>query len=126
MSNEKKSNCVLNRYRILSKKLIIQSQWLLKFNKLIILPLLLLFGVANACNGDESRNISIQCEEIEWADVQQMVQPYLSDIEYTALVMQGQSSEYNAAVAAGHVLAYEAELPRIVRSVLSSIVEADC
>lgn len=95
-------------------------------NIIVVLPALL-GGCINAySNDDNRRGISLPCDQIHWSDIEQLVQPYISDLEYTALVMQGQSSEYDLTVAAAQALAYTAEIPQVVRLVLLEIVESDC
>lgn len=64
------------------------------------------------------------CEDVTWNDVVLLVQPYINDTIYTALVMQGLSSEYHPSAAARQVL--DESLPEDVKVILKSIIEADC
>ena len=64
------------------------------------------------------------CEQYGWSEVEYLVQPYLSDVLYTALVMQGQSADYRASAAAEQAL--DKHMPESVKEILRSIIAANC
>lgn len=66
------------------------------------------------------------CMQYDWDKVQQLVQPYLSDVLYTSLVMQGQSSEYRPSAAVTHVLGMQVPLPEEVHNLLLTLKKSDC
>jgi len=70
------------------------------------------------------RPLALICEEFSWADVEDMVRPYLSDELQTALTMQGQSSEYRVSAAASQAL--EDSMPEAIKKVLNALIDADC
>lgn len=84
---------------------------------------------ANATSFEEKqketdKSVLIQCKHIAWQDVQLLVQPYLSDTLNTALVMQGQSSNYKVSIAAEQLI--NEPLPDIIKTILRAIIQADC
>ncbi|MFW8589229.1 hypothetical protein ACOI22_00310 [Glaciecola sp. 2405UD65-10] len=82
---------------------------------------------ANATSFEEKETdklLLIQCKHIAWQDVQLLVQPYLSDTLNTALVMQGQSSNYKVSIAAEQLI--DEPLPDIIKTILRAIIQADC
>jgi hypothetical protein len=85
----------------------------------------LLFILAPACsyNGENEHYSSNICEEYEWHDVVTLVQPYLNETLYAALIMQGQSSEYHPS-AASHVM--DKSLPKDVQNILNLLIAAKC
>ena len=72
---------------------------------------------------DDSR-LNLSCDDFSWSDIEQLVQPYLSDELYTALVMQGQSSEYRSSAAASQ--AFDNNLPASVKRILRALIDKDC
>ncbi len=68
--------------------------------------------------------LNLVCEDFNWDAVLKLVQPYLSDFLYTALVMQGESSEYRVSAAA--LEAMDDSLPEPIRRVLQAMIDADC
>jgi len=64
------------------------------------------------------------CEQYGWSEVEYLVQPYLSDVLFTALVMQGQSADYRASAAAEQAL--EKHMPENVKAILRSIITENC
>lgn len=64
------------------------------------------------------------CKNYDWAKVEELVEPYLDETSFTALVMQGLSSEYNTSIAAHQAL--EPQLPEDIYKILSRIVELNC
>ena len=52
-------------------------------------------------SGDENEHVlNITCQDYSWSDVEVLVQPYLNGVLYTALIMQGQNSDYDESIAA--------------------------
>ncbi len=64
------------------------------------------------------------CQDYSWSDVEALVQPYLDEVLYTALVMQGQSSNYKVSMAA--IQAMDESLPDVIKRILQSLIDADC
>jgi len=64
------------------------------------------------------------CEKYGWSEVEDLARPFLSDVLYTALVMQGQSADYRASSAAEQAL--EPHMPEHVKEILRAIIEANC
>lgn len=72
-----------------------------------------------------SSRTSVNCEEYDWNSVERMVEPYITDGLYTALVMQAQSSEYKVAAAADHALGLSETYPDSLVLLLKDI-RKDC
>lgn len=72
----------------------------------------------------QSHKIVVECKDIAWADIQTLVQPYLSDDLNAALVMQGQNANYKVSLAAEQVIGEP--LPDVIITILESIIAADC
>lgn len=66
----------------------------------------------------------MECKDIAWSDIQTLVEPYLSDDLNAALVMQGQSANYKVSLAAEQVISEP--VPDIIKTLLKSIIAADC
>ena len=64
------------------------------------------------------------CQDYSWSDVEALVQPYLDEVLYAALVMQGQSSNYKVSMAA--IQAMDESLPDVIKRILQSLIDADC
>ena len=73
---------------------------------------------------DGNHKLEISCQNYTWSDVEELVQPYLDDTLYVALVMQGQSSEYNVSVAAKEAM--DKSLPKNIKRILNAIIKAGC
>ena len=73
---------------------------------------------------DKNQPLNLTCKDISWDDVQLLVQPYLDDELITALVMQGQSSNYHVSAAASQAI--DKNMPEVVQRILSAIIKADC
>lgn len=66
------------------------------------------------CNAaDDKQSLSMSCEDYRWSDVETLVQPYLDDELYVALVMQGQSSNYSISAAASQAM--DESLPDVIK-----------
>ena len=92
--------------------------------KLIFVVFFFLFATSSAFAKDGASMPKVVCEDVSWNDVLLLVEPYLSDTLYTALVMQGSSSEYHASAAAKQAM--DKSLPEDVRRTLTLIIEAGC
>lgn len=69
-------------------------------------------------------NASNICDVYAWHDVVELVQPYLNETLYVALIMQGQSAEYHASVAASQAM--DKSLPKEVQNILNLLIAAKC
>ncbi|MGB1199545.1 MAG: hypothetical protein ACPG46_10890 [Thalassotalea sp.] len=67
---------------------------------------------------------SLTCEDFNWSDVVTLVEPYLDETLYVALVMQGQSSDYKTSIAASMVI--DNSFPINIQKILEFIVKSDC
>ena len=94
----------------------------------VLMMSILLSGCASMPVSQEVHNaeLRLRCEQFTWSDVEQLAQPYLSDFLYTALVMQGQSSNYMVSEAAAQVLATADYLPESVKVILGALKDANC
>lgn len=91
-------------------------------NYLIFALLILLSGISFA--GDDKRSLNLTCQDYSWSDVEALVEPYLDEVLYTALVMQGQSDNYKTSLAASQAL--DKSLPEAVQRILQALIDADC
>ena len=73
---------------------------------------------------DLYKPLAMTCQDYSWSDVEALVQPYLDDTLYTALVMQGQSANYKTSEAATQAM--DESLPDVVKRILRAIIKADC
>jgi hypothetical protein len=81
--------------------------------------------LSNACFANsQNKKLNLTCQDYSWSDVQVLVSPYLDDDLYTALVMQGLSSNYKTAIAAQQAM--DKSLPEIIKKTLQSLIDADC
>ena len=83
----------------------------------------MLFSVTGY-SAENNRPLNMTCQDYSWSDVEALVQPYLDDTLFTALVMQGQSSNYKTSEAA--IQAMDKSLPDVVTRILQSLIMADC
>ncbi|WP_144393788.1 hypothetical protein [Pleionea sediminis] len=90
---------------------------LLSILSFCVLPLL-------ADSEQEDKPLELSCQDFEWQDVEELVRPHLDDTLYTALVMQGQSSEYRTSAAARQVI--HESLPHVIQRILQALIDADC
>ena len=88
----------------------------------VILSLFLVTFVAHGASKPQS--IVMDCQDYSWNDVEVLVQPYLDDVLYTALVMQGQSSNYKTSEAASQAMGES--LPEVVQKILKALIKANC
>ena len=83
----------------------------------------MLFSVA-AYGAENNLSLNMTCQDYSWSDIESLVQPYLDDELFTALVMQGQSSNYETSAAAAQAM--DDSLPDVVKRILRSIIKAGC
>ena len=61
--------------------------------------------VSSQVNASEKENsVNKVCQLYGWSEVEDLVQPYMDVVLHTALIMQGQSSEYRASEAASQAI----------------------
>jgi len=92
--------------------------------KALLCSLILVCCALNVQGHENKRVLNLSCQNFTWSDVQTLVEPYLDDTLYVALVMQGQSSEYNASEAAS--MAMDEKLPEVIKMILKSIIKENC
>jgi len=85
---------------------------------------ILLFCTVSLHANEPSKPLNMVCEDYSWSDVEQLAQPYLDDVLQTALVMQGQSSDYKVSEAAS--FAMDKSMPDVVKRILQALIDADC
>ena len=82
-------------------------------------------SVTTAVNSaDINPDLKMTCQDYNWSDVETLVQPYLDDSLFTALVMQGQSSNYKTSAAASQAM--NEALPDVTKRILRALIKADC
>jgi len=103
----------------------LQVNSLLKFITTVFIGLIISISAytAKSDSGTSGAENKI-CEKYGWSEVEYLVQPYLSDVLYAALVMQGQSADYRASAAAEQAL--EKQMPENVKKILRAIIAANC
>lgn len=91
-----------------------------------IIPVLLVSAFTGVMSTDSYANplSTFNCKDHDWDSVQTLVQPYLDETLYTALVMQGQSANYNTSAAASQAM--DKSLPDYINKTLKAIVDANC
>lgn len=89
-----------------------------------MLALMCIFTSFIAHSESDNRKLDLSCQNFSWGDVEELVQPYLNDSQYANLVMQGLSSEYRTSAAAHQAM--KATLPKVIKRMLTSLIEADC
>lgn len=92
---------------------------------IFIATLILLFALVLQAS-EKNKNLNLSCQDYNWSDVESLVAPYLDDVLYTALVMQGQSSNYKVSEAARQANAMDETLPDVVKKLLQALIKADC
>ena len=73
---------------------------------------------------ENTQLLTINCQDYDWSDVERLVQPYIDDVLMTALIMQGQSSNYVTSSAATYAM--DESLPPDVKRILRSLIDAGC
>ena len=73
---------------------------------------------------ENNNQLELTCQDYSWSDVETLVQPYLDDVLLTALVMQGQSSNYKVSEAA--IQAMDKSLPDPIKRILKALIDANC
>jgi len=92
--------------------------------KKIIAILALTLFTTTSYSAEHTKALNISCDDFSWDDVQTLVQPYLDDVLYNALIMQGQSSNYDTSEAAKQAM--DDKLPDAMKRILQSIIDANC
>lgn len=92
--------------------------------KNIITIFIILFFSVTASGTENNRTLNMTCQDYNWSDVETLVQPYLDDVLFTALVMQGQSSNYKVSEAA--IQAMDESLPDPIKRILKALIDANC
>ena len=90
---------------------------------IIAIFITLLFSIT-ASGSENNRILNMTCQDYNWSDVEILVQPYLDDVLFTALVMRGQSSNYKVSEAARQAM--DKSLPVPVKRILKALIDADC
>jgi len=75
-------------------------------------------------SSEKNNHLKLTCQDYSWTDVETLVQPYLDDVLFTALVMQGQSSNYKVSEAA--IQAMDKSLPDAIKRILQALIDANC
>ena len=86
--------------------------------------LILIFFSLSSYASEKNNLLNMTCQDYNWSDVETLVQPYLDDALFTALVMQGQSSNYKVSEAA--IQAMDDSLPDVVKRILRSLIKENC
>ena len=73
---------------------------------------------------EKNKSLNMVCKDYSWSDVETLVMPYLDDELYTALVMQGQSSNYESSAAASQAM--DDSLPDVIKRILQALIVANC
>lgn len=68
-------------------------------------------------------SIIINCDVIDWNDVEDLVEPYMSELLHNALIGQALSSEYQVSEAASQALIMDKPHPEIITRILQSIAQ---
>ncbi len=89
---------------------------------LTITFLIILLGYS--FSGQYRGNLNLTCQDYSWGDVESLASPYLNETLLTALVVQGQSSNYKTSEAA--IQAMDDSLPDAIKRILQSLISADC
>lgn len=92
--------------------------------KTISLMVFLMLSTGVGHGAGKSEPLGINCQDYSWSDVELLVQPYLDDVLYTALVMQGQSANYKTSEAA--MQAMDESLPEDVKGILRGLIDGGC
>ncbi len=92
--------------------------------KNIVISLVLALSVIDAHSNEQKNALDLTCLDFSWSDVEILVEPYLNDTLNTALVMQGQSSDYKTSEAAS--MAMNSSLPDVIQRILNFLIKADC
>ena len=92
--------------------------------KNIVLSIILILAAKQGYANGHEKGLNLTCEDYSWSDVEALVEPYMDDSLYTALVMQGQSSGYKTSIAAAHAM--DNSLPDVIKRILNSLIKSDC
>jgi len=64
------------------------------------------------------------CQKYDWDKIVYLVEPYMDENMHTALIMQGQSSDYNTAQAAYQALGSVDN--KEIEAILEQVIKANC
>lgn len=92
--------------------------------KRVIVGFFLLIFSCSSYGIENNKPLNMVCNDYSWSDVETMVVPYLDDVLYTALVMQGQSSNYEISAAASQAM--DDSLPDVIKRILQALIVANC
>ena len=81
---------------------------------------------SNTPLGITGRVITINCDALEWEDIEDLVRPYQDENLQMALMHQRQSSGYCLKAAAEQAMADSDAMPEAITLLLQAIVEAKC
>lgn len=76
--------------------------------------------------GITGRVITINCDALEWEDIEALVAPYLHVDLQINLMHQRQSSNYRLMAAAEEAMAIAEDMPEAIAVLLQAIVDAKC
>jgi len=94
-------------------------------SKNIVIAILFNMLIVSSCHSAEkSPLLKIKCDDISWGDVEDLAEPYMSEVIHTALIGQALSSEYNVAAAADQALTMDKPHPEIITRIMKAI--RDC
>lgn len=92
--------------------------------KRVVICFFLLMFSFSSYGIENKKPLNIVCSAYSWSDVETLVMPYLDDMLYTALVMQGQSSNYEVSAAASQAM--DDSLPDVIKRILQALIDANC
>jgi len=95
---------------------------------LIILALLSITDMARADHRNDT-SLKLTCADFGWGDVEDMATPFMPEDLATALVMQGESSNYDVSAAARQAIPGPNDgytLPSGIKKILQAIIDAGC
>jgi len=92
--------------------------------KNIIITIVLSSFINSVIAAENNKHLQVTCQDYTWSDIEILVQPYLDDELFTALVMQGQSSNYNLSEAASQAM--NKSLPDSIKTLLQKLIDAGC
>lgn len=112
--------CVITLYKMIKEhKRNTCYSYDVALKSLILSSMLLSSGILASSNSENDF-----CKKYDWGKVEELVEPYLDETDFTSLVMQGLSSEYDTSVAASQAMNHQ--LPQEIHNTLSRIVKLNC
>ncbi|MDH5360386.1 MAG: hypothetical protein OEX03_07470 [Gammaproteobacteria bacterium] len=95
---------------------------------LILLTLLSITDMASAVHRSDT-SLKLTCTDFDWGDVADMATPFMPEDLATALVMQGESSNYDVSSAARQAIPGPNDgytLPSGIQKILQDIIDTEC